>query len=208
MLVGAVRRTLATRGTGSVTRVDGVVTRRRRVVRALLPVALVLLVLWAVTAVRAVAFPRLDAPGTADAVVVLGGDDEVGWETGWQLVRDGVADRLVVALPFDRRWWPDWCDGDSGGLDGGTVTCFDPAPSTTRGEAREIRRLARLQGWSSVVVVTWRAHAARSRMIVERCFDGDLRMVEDHLPMRWWDWVYEVAYQSGAWVKAQVLRGC
>ena len=59
-----------------------------------------------------------------------------------------------------------------------------------------------------MIVVTWRSHLARSRMLMERCFDGEILMVEDHLPMTRWKWVEEFFYQSGAWVKTQILRGC
>ena len=163
---------------------------------------LALVGVWLALCVRFVAYPELDDPGRADAVVVLGGDEETGWRAGRALVDDGVADELVVSVPYGR---PQECTTPPTGV---TVTCFVPDPSTTRGEAQMIGRLAAERGWDSVVVVTWRAHVARSRMLVERCFDGEIRMVEDHLPMDPAHWAREFAYQSGAWVKTQVLRDC
>lgn len=183
----------------------GVVARRGRVLRAVVVTFLVLVVavaVWLALCFRFVVHPTIDEPGTADAVVVLGGDEEVGWREGRRLVDDGVADELVVSTPVGR---PAECDVPPPGIE---VTCFVPEPSTTRGEAQMIRRLAEERGWDSVVVVTWRSHIARSRLLVERCFDGDVRMVEDHLPMdtgRWWS---EFLYQSGAWVKTQLTRDC
>lgn len=81
--------------------------RRRRgpAVRAMLAGSVAVLVLgavWLALCLRFVAHPNLDDPGTADAVVVLGGDEEVGWQAGRDLVDDGVADELVVSVPYGR----------------------------------------------------------------------------------------------------------
>jgi DUF218 domain len=57
------------------------------------------------------------------------------------------------------------------------VVCFEPAPDRTQGEAQVAARLARERGWRSLVVVTSRYHATRARMLFQRCFDGDLRVV-------------------------------
>jgi hypothetical protein len=55
--------------------------------------------------------------------------------------------------------------------------CFVPDPPTTKGEGRELRRLASQYGWRTVIVVTFRPHISRARFILEHCFDGDLVMV-------------------------------
>lgn len=48
------------------------------------------------------------------------------------------------------------------------VLSFVPAPSTTRGEARGIARLARERGWQRVIVVTSTYHVPRARLIFGR----------------------------------------
>ena len=55
--------------------------------------------------------------------------------------------------------------------------CFAPDPPTTKGEGRELRRLASQHRWRTVIVVTLRPHISRARFILEKCFDGELVMV-------------------------------
>ena len=49
------------------------------------------------------------------------------------------------------------------------VICFDPSPSTTRGEAEFLGRLARQYHWKSVVLVTTTPQDSRARLRAERC---------------------------------------
>jgi uncharacterized SAM-binding protein YcdF (DUF218 family) len=57
------------------------------------------------------------------------------------------------------------------------VVCPRPDPDTTRGEARMVAILAERRGWRSVVVVTSTYHARRARLLLRRCFDGQLQVV-------------------------------
>ena len=61
--------------------------------------------------------------------------------------------------------------------------CFTPDPYSTQGEARWIAQEARKRGWDSVVVVTSTYHVRRTRMIVERCYGGDLAVVGAQPPL-------------------------
>ena len=89
-----------------------------------------------------------------------------------------------------------------------TVTCFSPSPSTTQGEARFIRQMARLRHWNSVIVVSGRPQATRARLRIERCFAGTLEIVGVDPPSVE-QWVYEIAYEWAATTKALTIqRGC
>lgn len=88
-----------------------------------------------------------------------------------------------------------------------TVICFDPSPSTTRGEAEFVGRLAQKYKWKSLVLVTTTAQDSRGRLRVERCFAGPVYVVNTSLPLS--SWPYEIAYEWAATVKALVFeRSC
>jgi hypothetical protein len=89
-------------------------------------------------------------------------------------------------------------------IPGVTVICFDPDPSTTRGEAEFLGRLARQYHWHSVMLVTTRAQDTRARLRVGRCFGGAVYVVTAPLPLS--SWPYEIAYEWGALAKALVLQ--
>jgi hypothetical protein len=59
-----------------------------------------------------------------------------------------------------------------------------------------------------VIVVTARPHISRARLIVERCFPGEIIMVESPHPMPWHRWIYEYAYQTAAFGRALLFTGC
>lgn len=169
---------------------------------------LALVVGWGVWAYAVVQTPRVDAAGPVDAVLVLGGQDGPDrLQRALDLAADGLTDTVVISVPvgtgdaLTRRT----CARPPAGVE---VLCFPPDPSTTRGEARELRRLADERDWTRVAVVTSTYHVSRSRMIVGRCFTGTtlmLRSGESISPARW---AYEWIYQTAGYVKAEFLRGC
>jgi hypothetical protein len=87
------------------------------------------------------------------------------------------------------------------------VECFEPEPDTTKGEARELRRLANRYGWRTVIVVTFRPRISRARFILEQCFAGELIMAASpHIPVT--RWAFEYAYQTAGYVRAVVQPAC
>lgn len=87
------------------------------------------------------------------------------------------------------------------------VICFDPNPSTTKGEAEFVGRLAKKYHWQSVVLVTITPQDSRARLRVERCFTGPVYVVTASLALS--TWPKEIAYESAATVKAYIFqRGC
>jgi uncharacterized SAM-binding protein YcdF (DUF218 family) len=90
----------------------------------------------------------------------------------------------------------------------GQVVCVDPAPSTTQGEARNLGRIAREQGWRSATVISHRSHTTRARILVERCFEGEVRMSPRDAERGKRVWLRALAYESGATVKTLLTPGC
>jgi uncharacterized SAM-binding protein YcdF (DUF218 family) len=175
--------------------------------RIALAVLGVLVLAWVAATLRLVFFPAEDDPGRADAVVVLSGSKHERLDRGVELMRQGVAPTLVISGGFDPRQPRASRLCHAGRGDGFRVLCFTPDPDSTRGEAEEIGRLARKNGWRRVLVVTSRFHVTRARMLVDRCVDGDVDAVGVDYPAS-----SIPAAVAGEWVKLvlsqTVARGC
>jgi uncharacterized SAM-binding protein YcdF (DUF218 family) len=143
----------------------------------------------------------------ADAIFVLGGNGYQRYPYALELALQGLAPRVVMSNPAGDRdiWLTDLCGQHRYKF---TVSCFEPEPATTVGEARELRRLAREQGWRTVIVVTFRPHISRARYILQQCFDGRLIMTEwtPELSLEYWMWTY--LYQTGGYVRAALQPAC
>ncbi|MGQ4598121.1 ElyC/SanA/YdcF family protein [Nocardia sp. R6R-6] len=145
--------------------------------------------------------PHVDLPARADAVLVLGGAHDGREQLGLRLAREGYAPRVVFSNPYTNSAMLNRiCHGGYSF----EVLCFDPAPRTTRGEGRELARLARSHHWRRVIVVTFTPHISRARYILQKCWDGGLLFTDPrpHLPVP--RWAYDYAYQSVGYVKAFV----
>lgn len=180
---------------------------RRRVIT--IGLAVVALIVFAVLTDRWFVHPETDDPGRADAIFVLGGGGN-RVQHAVELVREGVATEAVFASPFvedEGVWAARPCNSrrPPGVPEGATFECFEPDPATTRGEARLLGELAEARGWESVVVVVSTDQVTRARRLIERCWDGEIRMVdvahEDAWPLR-------AIYEWGAGLKATLVRGC
>lgn len=129
--------------------------------------AVVGLALLGVAVMVALVWPRDDAPTRTDAVVVLGGGGAERAELGLELRERFGAD---LVLSSSSRFYAarrgTGC-GDPG------VTCFEPVPPTTIGEARNVADLADEQGWEHVTVATSSFHTSRSRAVFEQCLGED-----------------------------------
>jgi uncharacterized SAM-binding protein YcdF (DUF218 family) len=147
---------------------------RRGLLRALVALLVAAVALVALTYPLFV-FPATDQPGRADAVVVFAGGDGERQQEGIRLVRDGVAPVLVISdggepdAPRARL-----CRERPAGL---RLYRFRPDPATTRGEARRFAELAEHEGWGSLVLVTSNYHVRRAGLLLERCYDGQVRRV-------------------------------
>ena len=179
---------------------------RRKVILGTL--AAVLLVAGVMTE-RWFVHPRIDEPGTADAVFVLGGGGN-RVEFAVDLARDGVAKDIVFASSFvesQNVWAARPCNSrrPQNVPDDTVFRCFEPDPGTTQGEARLLRDLAIAEGWQTVVVVASTDQITRARRLISRCWDGEVRMTgPDHFD----PWPVRAVYEWGASLKATFVRAC
>lgn len=151
--------------------------------------------------------PQIDPVRHADAILVLGGFDDLRYRFGTDLALAGWAPTLVVSNPHGASdvWESDFCVAPPPRLD---VRCFVPDPQTTKGEGRELRRLAKQYGWRTVIVVTSRSHISRARFILESCFDGELIMVASPAHISVAKWASEYVYQTVGYLRAVLQPGC
>jgi hypothetical protein len=168
--------------------------RRRLVVAA----ALAVLVAFGTATARLFVWPTQGMPTHVSAIVMLAGPGD-RLDTALQLARARRAPTLVVS-----RGHMGYGGACPPKIPGRTLICFDPSPSSTRGEAQFVGRLAKRYHWHSVVLVTTRAQDTRARIRVGRCFSGQIYVVA--VPLPFYDWPYEIAYEWGATFKALVLQ--
>lgn len=176
--------------------------------RRWIPIAAVVLALLAAAGWPVYVRPErewVSAADPADAVLALGGISTDTAYVAKDLVRKGLARKAVISNPYGPYVYgiADMCREP-----GTELSCFVPKPVTTRGEAREIARLARENGWDDVIVITPTYHVSRARFIIERCYRGRLRMVDPHIAIPLYAWPREYVYQSVGFARAAVQRGC
>ncbi|MEX5271064.1 YdcF family protein [Kocuria sabuli] len=159
--------------------------------------------------------PRTEQPARSDALLVLGPPDRIRMAEALRLMDAGLAPVLVVATPATGDHGDDpgeahythaeqACTTDPGY----EVICFRPDPSTTQGEAVRLRELGEQRGWEHVSVLTYRQHVARSRLLLTRCYAGELDVLAFDYPSVPRGLLREFAYQSGGFVKAWLTPGC
>jgi len=151
--------------------------------------------------------PQIDQLRHADAILILGGPGYARYPFGFDLGLKGWAPNVVVSNPkgSDDPWLTNYCAAPQPGLD---LHCFVPDPPTTKGEGRELRRLAAQYGWRTVMVVTFRPHISRARFILQRCFDGELVMVASSTNLSLPGWAYQYVYQTAGYLRTVLQPGC
>lgn len=140
--------------------------------RLLLKVLVLALVAWVGLAVYLFVFPHRDRPAHASAIAVLGGDARERLPLGLMLAGAGVAPVLVVSDGAGSDWPPARALCARPGGHTFKVVCFRPDPFSTRGEARQLTRMAAARGWRSLLVVTSTYHVYRARLLFQRCLKG------------------------------------
>lgn len=174
--------------------------RRWRGVLAGVLAALVLIV--AAVPAALVLVPRADTPGTSDALITLGPPFDGRLAMADQLMREGRARELLV-FTYDEQHERDTvtlCNEPQPY----PVHCITPEPYTTRGEAQAIGRLAQVNGWQSVQVLTFAPHVNRARVLVDRCTDATVHVLETpdfYGP-------YEQLHHAGGWLKMVTYWDC
>ncbi|WP_442544883.1 YdcF family protein [Arthrobacter sp. KN11-1C] len=187
-------------------------SRKKRLFFRSFVVIAALAIFWAVAGIFLYVAPPADEPKHADVLFVLGPPDQ-RMVYAEQLMQQGYAPTIAVSSPVgkDGRFTADIC----GAQRSYRVICFHSEPFTTQGEARTLRDLSEQYGWKSANVLTAQFHVTRARVIVSRCYTGDLHMVTDRrsLPMFSWtnatySWAYQYLYQTAAFVKVAVHPEC
>jgi uncharacterized SAM-binding protein YcdF (DUF218 family) len=141
-------------------------------------------------------------PVEADAVVVLAGS-KTRLPVGVDLVRRHVAPLLVVSRGTGTALEQRVCNG----VTGLRVICFVPQPSSTVGEARTIEEIAQRRGLGRIDVVTSEFHVYRARLLIRRCYHGELTMVG--APQPEWKLPWYMATETVKLVyQTTVSRGC
>jgi uncharacterized SAM-binding protein YcdF (DUF218 family) len=183
-------------------------TRRQRLSRWALAVVAVLLTIWLVGGYFVVVHPVTNRLQRVDAIVVLGAPDVDGREVyGLELAQELYAPVVAISVESARQHRLNGpCNGAAVGV---TVMCFIPSPRTTQGEARQIRAYAAEYGWKSIIVVTSSYHISRARLIVGRCFHGQIIMAATSVRHSFKTIAYQYVYQTAGYLKAFfVTTGC
>jgi uncharacterized SAM-binding protein YcdF (DUF218 family) len=178
----------------------------RRTLRALMLLCLVFIVV-VVAGVPVYVRPHVDPLRHADAILILGGPDYERYVYGLDLGSQGWTPNVVVSNPHgaDDPWLTDFCANPQTRF---KLYCFTPDPPTTKGEGRELQRLASQHGWRTIIVVTARPHISRARFILDQCFEGDLLMAPIPTQLSAPIWVFQYVYQTAGWVRALLQTGC
>jgi uncharacterized SAM-binding protein YcdF (DUF218 family) len=108
----------------------------------------------------------------ADAIVSLDGDRPRRLRKAVELAASGAAASLVIVRGEDVA--PELFTARSLPFN---VVSVVPEPSTTRGEARVVARLAEQRGWQRLLVVTSAYHVPRARLIFRRALACELVLV-------------------------------
>lgn len=148
-------------------------SRRRRAIAFISPILVVLgLPTWFL-------FPPQAEPRESDAVLVIAGASDGRHELGAQLIEEGISENFVVSNPAGARDKVGYahCHGSSKPESSTAAWCMKSKPVTTTGEALAIDKLAKQEGWGSVIAVTNRPHNHRVRTNLERCTDLDYSVV-------------------------------
>ena len=176
--------------------------------RVLLVAIGVLLITWLVGGYFVVVHPRTNALHRADAIVVLGSADIDGRQAmAFRLADQSYASTVAISVGSRRQLdFKLSCHNPPANI---TVLCFVPDPPTTQGEARQIRTLAAQHHWTSIIVVTSSYHISRARMIITRCFGGDVMMAAPAAHHSIATIGYQYVYQTAGYLKALIFdRGC
>lgn len=131
-----------------------------------------------------------------------------------QLMKEGYAETLAISVPRPEDGGQPAFDPCAARRPYKTV-CFRPKPVTTQGEARALQHLAREHGWETVNVITAQSHVTRARMLMSRCFDGDIRMLAAGKERPIFSttrigssWAYVYLYETAALTKAATRQSC
>lgn len=175
--------------------------------RALLIVVAVVAVSAVAATLRLFVWPATDGVDDPDTVVLFVGGRGERLETALALMDEHGVENLVIPNGTAPTW-PDanrLCEGPTRFR----VLCPSPRPDTTRGEARTIAALAEREGWRRLAMVTSDYHVSRARLLLSRCFEGDLAVVSADSRLDPFDRSVRIAHEWFGLARARVVeRSC
>jgi hypothetical protein len=145
-------------------------------------------------------WPPTDRPTRVDGILSLNGPEESAREAkAISLAEQGYASTLLFSEGnYPNRPCPR--------IPRVVVVCFRPQPARTVGEVEFATNYARSHGWHSLLIVPGRSQTIRARILMGRCFPGQVLVVP---PAALGNLPYEVVYEWGALIRALVInRGC
>lgn len=146
-------------------------------------------------------FPPQDDPTGADLVYVIGPPDPSRIDLAEQLLDQG-ATAALVSVPTSDQGAPELTESGLSFCRESAVTCRNPVPFTTAGEALMLGDYVAQRDVGTIVVITVTPHVARTRYIFDKCYSGHVSVVGVDQHLSFGDWIYQYAYQSAAFVKA------
>jgi uncharacterized SAM-binding protein YcdF (DUF218 family) len=163
--------------------------------------ALVLVVVFAGLTARVLIWPAQGMPSHVDAIIMMAGPGD-RQTVATRLAREHRAPVLVIS-----RGQHGYSGPCPPAVPGVRLICFNPNPGNTRGEAEFAAKLARKYHWHSVVLVTTAEQDSRARMLMRRCYGGEVYVVT--APQALSAVPGEILYGWGALLKALTLvRAC
>jgi hypothetical protein len=144
-------------------------------------------------------WPATDQPRHVDAILSLNGDNEMAREsTAVSLAKNGYAPVLLFSQGA--------VAADSGcpRVPRVSVVCFVPHPGQTIGEVKFAADYAHRHGLHSLMVVAGRTQITRARLLMERCFSGQIVMVPAADSLL--ELGYGVVYEWAALAKTELLH--
>jgi uncharacterized SAM-binding protein YcdF (DUF218 family) len=189
---------------------DGRGVGRRRLIRwIVLGVTAAVILTWLIGGYFVVVSPVTNRLEPADAIVVLGPPDSDGrTDYAIELAERHYAPVVAISVESNlQQALKGACNGRA--PSGITAMCFQASPETTQGEARQIKAYAAEYGWKRIIVVTSSYHVSRARLIVQRCFKGQVLMESPPVGHSIATIAYQYLYQSAGYVKAlTITTGC
>jgi hypothetical protein len=147
-------------------------------------------------------YPATDLPTHVNGILSFNGGDEQAREAlAVSLAEKGYAPVLLFSQGSRAN------DTACPKVPRVSVVCFVDVTNNTRGEARWAGQYAEAHHWHSLLIVPGRVQATRARLMVERCFSGQVVVVPATVPLRALprDIVHE---WGGLLAEVFIYRGC
>ena len=179
--------------------------------RVIVVVTVVVLVDVGLAGAMLFAGAKSDQLQRADAIVVLAGEHDGREQYGLNLARQGWAPTVVLSNPY-LPGDPQMKNACAPARDI-EVICRKPEVLTTRGEAMMMHQLSEGRSWHRIIVVSWRYHLPRARLIFRQCYSANRDSVVAVALPRDYDfspigWELTFFYQFAGFAKAALQGHC